>query len=614
MTDSTVLDLLYTKPKDSLELYFDNLTCIPIRYFFSNEEINYLYKIATSIDLSAKLKVKYKLIDNLMKPKGFVRLHAGTNRIVYRHLDYTSFVVKIAIDDVGLQDNPAEFENQKLLKPFVTKTFEVAPTGVLAFSERVEPITSLTSFLLLAPDVYDILVYKILGQFVIDDVGSDYFMNWGVRKGIGPCLLDYPYVYDLDSNKLYCNAPIYPNTTYPLCNGEIDYDLGFNNLVCSKCGKRYIAKNLARDIKNKLIYFKGGVIMEDICKIKIYKDGVLVTKDFDETDTIVKNQNSFGTLCSSAYDDDEPSIKIYKDNTLVAGSKNKQLTTTSNTNDSKITIYKNGKFIAGFNPSSNKPKRVEPKHEMEERRKKFIENYKINNEEKQSDMVPPNNDKIEKDVVEPPNVLSLKEKQTASSVVYDLHSKNEKTEQEKAHEKFFGQGFMAGISEDTVEGIVHGMSIEEKNKREQEFKEANNKGEEEMNNDDELNILENFVPNIEETNNENIVYSSTDEITHTVEENELEFYKWLDSRLDFLFERALNKNENNNEIFNMLVAEVDEQMPAGDANNHISSEEYVTYFIKNRDKTRLTIDVINEERAIKEDATEEEPVNIFDKY
>ena len=33
------------------------------------------------------------------------------------------------------------------------------------------------------------------------DIGTNFFMNWGIRPGFGPVLLDYPYVYELDGNK-----------------------------------------------------------------------------------------------------------------------------------------------------------------------------------------------------------------------------------------------------------------------------------------------------------------------------------------------------------------------------------------------------------------------------
>ena len=68
-------------------------------------------------------------------------------------------------------------------------------------------------------------------------------MNWGVRENFGPVLLDFPYVYKLDGSKLFCRAknPLSPTGC---CEGEIDYDAGYNELVCKRCGVVYRAKEI----------------------------------------------------------------------------------------------------------------------------------------------------------------------------------------------------------------------------------------------------------------------------------------------------------------------------------------------------------------------------------
>lgn len=78
-------------------------------------------------------------------------------------------------------------------------------------------------------------------------------------------LLDYPYLYKLDGNKLYCTKqdPI----TGQMCNGEIDYDIGFNHLVCNRCGKVYLASDLRdNSIDNKIIIKRGGTQMSVVIK------------------------------------------------------------------------------------------------------------------------------------------------------------------------------------------------------------------------------------------------------------------------------------------------------------------------------------------------------------
>ena len=200
-------------------------------------------------------KERYKAIDDVCTRRGLVKFGAGTNRVVYRHPEFSNILFKIAADDVGLGDNPAEFRNQQFLKPFVAKTFEISPCGTVAVVERLKPILNREEFISIAEDVFELLNTWILGKWVMADVGSKYFMNFGVRSGFGVCLIDYPYLYELDGAKLFCKAPD-QNSPTGYCDGEIDYDDGFNFLVCKKCGVKYKAKELAKKIEEKIVTVK----------------------------------------------------------------------------------------------------------------------------------------------------------------------------------------------------------------------------------------------------------------------------------------------------------------------------------------------------------------------
>ncbi len=255
MDRNEALSLLYPKAKSGSEFRFDNLYHPPIFNYLTIQDIAQLNKIATSVRLSSKPKEKYKMINQIMVNRGFVKMASGTNRVVYRFLDDYSFVLKIAIDKVGMKDNPAEMRNQHLLKPFVTKCFDVTRCGTVGMFERVKPIQFREEFLAISEDVFD-LINNLVGKYVLEDIGEKYFQNYGVRDGFGPVLLDYPYVYELDGGKLICNN-LDPITNLP-CRGEIDYDLGYNDLVCKKCGKRY----LATDLKMKGTDGEAKIIIE----------------------------------------------------------------------------------------------------------------------------------------------------------------------------------------------------------------------------------------------------------------------------------------------------------------------------------------------------------------
>lgn len=258
-----ILDRIMSKKTTIEEFNYDKLEAPPLSWFFSPFDIQELNSIAKSIKYSAKPKERYDAINRVCNRCGLIKFGAGTNRVVYRHPEFPDILFKIAADDVGLCDNPAEYRNQFLLKPFVAKTFEISPCGTVAIVERVNPITSREEYISVADDVFELITEWLIGKYVLADIGSRYFMNIGIRRNFGVVLLDYPYVYELDGNKLYCNKPdIYSPSGK--CDGEIDYDDGFNFLVCKKCGAVYKAKELEKKLKDKeiIIEREGDINMK----------------------------------------------------------------------------------------------------------------------------------------------------------------------------------------------------------------------------------------------------------------------------------------------------------------------------------------------------------------
>lgn len=266
MARSDLLNILYTKKMSSMDFNFESLMpSVGLYDLLYPYDIRYLKSITSHPKLASKVGEKTRLIKEVMEARNFKKLAQGTNRICFKHYTYSDIVAKVALDDVGLTDNPAEYKNQNILKPIVCKEFELSEFGEVGLFERVLPITSINQFISIAGDVFDLLNIYIDGKYILEDVGSDYFLNYGIRKGFGPVLLDYPYLYEVDGSKLICNNkdPMSP-TGY--CMGEVDFDAGWNNLVCSKCGKRYLAKELRKKEKDSGIIIqrsnKGGLSMK----------------------------------------------------------------------------------------------------------------------------------------------------------------------------------------------------------------------------------------------------------------------------------------------------------------------------------------------------------------
>ena len=269
---------------------FDSLTANPLYSYIPQPAVELINKTITDPRLASKIKQKYSIIDSILTSVGFKKLGCGTNRIVYECLYDDRIVMKIALDRVGLKDNPREFINQNYLKPHICKIFEVSPCGTVAIVEKVQPITSRRQFKAMAQDIFKLMISNILGKYVMDDIGIKYFMNYGLRDGFGPIIIDYPYVFPLDNKKLVCKSNR-PGTNIPCC-GDIDYDDGFNQLVCTSCGKYYQASDLgkAQNLNIEICKKKGKSRM----KVRVYQGNKkILESDTSKETKSINRKNRF---------------------------------------------------------------------------------------------------------------------------------------------------------------------------------------------------------------------------------------------------------------------------------------------------------------------------------
>jgi len=223
--------------------WFDNYTVNPLLSYFTLQDVAYLHKLAMSPGLNCNVKEKYRLIGELMEARGFKLIGGGTNRRAYECIYDDRIVAKVATDQVGFTSNLRELVNQNVLKPFCCKIFDVTPCGTLSIIEKIVPIKSVQEFQKYAQDIYDILYFKIRNNDIgIEDIGTRSMKNWGYRNGFGPVLLDYPTMYVLDPSKRFCRDVV----NGQICGGTLDYDEGFNMIVCSECGRTHFARTLAK--------------------------------------------------------------------------------------------------------------------------------------------------------------------------------------------------------------------------------------------------------------------------------------------------------------------------------------------------------------------------------
>ena len=228
------------------EFDYGGLTRPPIHSYLPFNIINQIKNLVHDPKLMARPSQKYKLMNEILRPIGFRHLASGTNRRTFYSIFDEGIVLKIALDSVGEEANLREYQTQYFIQPFCAKTFDVLPDGLIALSERVEPMREEDYKNTWSSDIFD-FIFQILNRgYIMEDVGGNFFKNWGVRFGFGPVILDYPYIYEIDWHKLKCSKkdPI----TNDKCLGDLDYDYsrGMSEIICTKCGARYSAKYLAK--------------------------------------------------------------------------------------------------------------------------------------------------------------------------------------------------------------------------------------------------------------------------------------------------------------------------------------------------------------------------------
>lgn len=271
--------------------YFDSMRVNSLYSYFTQEDINMIYRIAISPAMHCNMTEKYKAIGEIMNKRGFRLIGGGTNRRSYECIYDNRIVAKVATDRVGFVSNLRELNSQNVLKPFCNKIFEVSPCGSVAIAEKVVPIKTEEEFRKYSSDIFDIAFFKIRNNGIaMEDIGTRSMKNWGYRAGFGPVLLDYPSMYVADRKKRLCKGIV----NGKLCCGTLDYDDGFNIIVCTECGKTYHASALAKidgdNLKSLLdaVGYNHSDKTEGVGKMKIR------IKDI-ETGVVVNEINCGGT-------------------------------------------------------------------------------------------------------------------------------------------------------------------------------------------------------------------------------------------------------------------------------------------------------------------------------
>ena len=313
MARTDVLSILYAKKKSIKQFDWNSLIAPPMLSILSAYDINLIESINRDPRLISEPKKKKQYIDDILKPRGLVRFAAGTNRVVYKYLENQSILFKVAVSQPGMNDCNRELYNQQFLKPFCAKCFESSPGGSIGLFERVETINTYEQYLGVAEDHFNLLDHIFgSGKFIMEDVGSKFWRNIGIRTGFGVVFVDYPMLFELDGNKLFCRNK--DKFTGMPCGGEIDVDAGYNHLFCRKCGMQYMGTDLAKKIKNNEIIVVGKE--ENNMRMKISYNGQTIIRD---------SQDSAATYLDEVRNKKPEKIEVNKSNIMTVKNNWKQI-------------------------------------------------------------------------------------------------------------------------------------------------------------------------------------------------------------------------------------------------------------------------------------------------
>ena len=218
---------------------------------FSKEDMFELEKITLipGCNNNQRGELVKEYVKDLSIRKGIVyeSLGIGTNRI---GLKLDGYVVKVSLDSAGKTDNKREMKYSKRLQPYVTKTYECLPSGLMATSEYIVPF-GIDDYHERKGQMKKILDDISSMGYLIGDVGitGKNYVNWGIRTDNTVAILDFAYIYDVKFNTFKCSE----------CEDEsfLKWDESYIKLTCPSCGAKYefgeIRRRISREQQEKEI-------------------------------------------------------------------------------------------------------------------------------------------------------------------------------------------------------------------------------------------------------------------------------------------------------------------------------------------------------------------------
>ena len=272
---------------------------------FSKELLIEIYKLVKdwSVDNNNKRDILFDILNQYNIQ--YYPIGSGTNR--YAAL-IDGYIFKFALDADGMIDNKREFKYCLPMQPYVIKTYEVLPDGLIAVCEYVELMTI---------DEFNDSRVRSKMRKILDDIGDSYFIgdigidaknytNWGWRKNTTRDLviLDYAYIYSTGFKTFRCTN----------CDAKpiLFYDDNYTSLICPECNKVYSFATIRRRISKKDQEEEIGDILTQGYKLTHAREIQELNQNFSirPQEEVKEKKKKKPVLTLNEPEEDEPELEI----------------------------------------------------------------------------------------------------------------------------------------------------------------------------------------------------------------------------------------------------------------------------------------------------------------
>lgn len=225
-----------------------------IKEFITAETMDMIHKVYLKRNINNNERAR--MIQDVLDVNGVenVLLGPGTNRVAFL---IDGYVFKFAMDSWGVKDNYNELASTKELQPFVVKTYET--NGLINVCEYV---TLMSSEEFANPRVEAIIVDtlgKLSSSYLLGDVGytPKNFTNWGYREDGSIVILDYAYIYQVETRDILCSHD----------GAMLNYNTSFTGMYCPECHAKYDFMDVRRRISTQFEADAANSVLSSAYKV-----------------------------------------------------------------------------------------------------------------------------------------------------------------------------------------------------------------------------------------------------------------------------------------------------------------------------------------------------------